>query len=810
LWSEATDQPTTGILAGGRVVRILGFGIVCARVWFRRAACIALVFAVVSSAAGERPEDKPPRPGERGPKPATIAGSTTIAGSATIAVNRVILMLQDNGEIGAAASSVAAGGFWKSKDEPYIFSSGINVGARDPGGTIYFANGGPFSELTPGSPRFPQLDVFWDSQSPLDRLSYPQVCTVDAPRVARFPDLAPFVGEPFPGFADRTLCIAANDITGSTCGECAGTRLGVTIVQAIFGFSIPTMQDIVFVAIRIYNDTRFINAANSPNQAPGPHHFVNAHFAFAADPDVGVASDDQITFLPDIQTMAFWDHDFSERTFQRPPGIGGIGLVVSPRDPVTGEEILLESFTLFTSGAPRPFPNDKEVWYGIMEGDPRELFLVGEPRDQRAMVSSDRFTLPPDQFIDMIAVYFFADVEGTPPADLRGEPYINLATGRLNPDANDDPAFDAFRRQARVASAVANAGFIAAMGPASPDFEQIAGDHQITIAWDEAPVTAPSPFASIARAPFDPENPRPTGIFLAPGDVVFFGNRFQTAAEAGIAGREATNLAFNPDFVIFDFEGFRVYRSRTGRAEDAELIAQFDLANDIAGGLFCVEAVPFFDAEVNFIQNVCTETAVQPGPSGRGEGEAARFGSNTGLQFSVVDRGGSFPDPADGPGLINGIPVAHAVTSFAVQCGILLPTIPRGTETAPPAACLSLESARVFKVAFPESDPSSVIPAEADLTKISVVPNPFIVMNELSQGRGLHRILFTNLPPVATIRIYTISGNLVRILDHNDGSGTEDYDVRTRHDLPLASGNYYWHVTTPDGRTRLGRFAVIN
>jgi hypothetical protein len=104
----------------------------------------------------------------------------------------------------------------------------------------------------------------------------------------------------------------------------------------------------------------------------------------------------------------------------------------------------------------------------------------------------------------------------------------------------------------------------------------------------------------------------------------------------------------------------------------------------------------------------------------------------------------------------------------------------------------------------------SNILAAADLQQIKVVPNPFIAANEITRGRGRQRILFTNLPTQATIRIYTISGNLVRILEHGDGSGTEEWDVRTRFDLLVASGNYYYHVTTPDGRTHLGRFAVIN
>jgi len=100
--------------------------------------------------------------------------------------------------------------------------------------------------------------------------------------------------------------------------------------------------------------------------------------------------------------------------------------------------------------------------------------------------------------------------------------------------------------------------------------------------------------------------------------------------------------------------------------------------------------------------------------------------------------------------------------------------------------------------------------ADADLSRITVVPNPFIAANEIQRGRGTQRILFTQLPPRATIRIYTVSGNLVRILEHSDGSGTAEWDVRTRFDLIVSSGIYYWHVTTPDGRTQLGRLAVVN
>ena len=56
---------------------------------------------------------------------------------------------------------------------------------------------------------------------------------------------------------------------------------------------------------------------------------------------------------------------------------------------------------------------------------------------------------------------------------------------------------------------------------------------------------------------------------------------------------------------------------------------------------------------------ICTESQFFP------------IGTNTGLAFGITDRGGVFPNPADGPGRINGIPVYYAVTSFSVNCGVI-------------------------------------------------------------------------------------------------------------------------------------------
>jgi len=100
-------------------------------------------------------------------------------------------------------------------------------------------------------------------------------------------------------------------------------------------------------------------------------------------------------------------------------------------------------------------------------------------------------------------------------------------------------------------------------------------------------------------------------------------------------------------------------------------------------------------------------------------------------------------------------------------------------------------------------------PGDVDLAAIKTVPNPYVANAIWDFSQDNQRIEFVNLPPECTIRIYTISGNLVRVLEHANGSGTEVWDLRTRFNLKAASGTYYWHVTTPDGQTQLGLMSVI-
>ncbi len=114
---------------------------------------------------------------------------------------------------------------------------------------------------------------------------------------------------------------------------------------------------------------------------------------------------------------------------------------------------------------------------------------------------------------------------------------------------------------------------------------------------------------------------------------------------------------------------------------------------------------------------------------------------------------------------------------------------------------------------------------EDPLDRIYVVPNPYCAQaiwepkSGYVSGRGERRIYFNNLPPVCTIKIYTISGEHVRTIEHNDGGdinavmfdGSESFDLLNKDNSDIAYGVYIWHVDAKASGlgTKTGKFAVI-
>lgn len=102
-----------------------------------------------------------------------------------------------------------------------------------------------------------------------------------------------------------------------------------------------------------------------------------------------------------------------------------------------------------------------------------------------------------------------------------------------------------------------------------------------------------------------------------------------------------------------------------------------------------------------------------------------------------------------------------------------------------------------------------------DLANIKVVPNPYIVSSstELYTGNtqwDQRDVRFSHLPPVCTIRVYTLVGDLIKTIEHNNPTyGEAHWDLLTDENLEVSYGIYIYVVKTPTGETKVGKMAVI-
>jgi hypothetical protein len=108
--------------------------------------------------------------------------------------------------------------------------------------------------------------------------------------------------------------------------------------------------------------------------------------------------------------------------------------------------------------------------------------------------------------------------------------------------------------------------------------------------------------------------------------------------------------------------------------------------------------------------------------------------------------------------------------------------------------------------------------AKADLERIKVVPNPYIathsgeprLLSTQTSGRGERNIRFTHVPPNAKISIFTVRGERIKTLTHEElYTGDVKWNLRTEENLDVAFGIYVFVVEVPDIGTKIGKFALI-
>jgi hypothetical protein len=116
-------------------------------------------------------------------------------------------------------------------------------------------------------------------------------------------------------------------------------------------------------------------------------------------------------------------------------------------------------------------------------------------------------------------------------------------------------------------------------------------------------------------------------------------------------------------------------------------------------------------------------------------------------------------------------------------------------------------------------------PTCENLDSVLVVPNPYSYRaadlgiqytgGETETGDKF-KLMFVNLTPVCTIKIYNESGDLIKTLEHKDGSGgeawsepTQKYYLTTDSGQMVVSGLYIAHITNPEGESKNVKFVIV-
>ena len=155
-----------------------------------------------------------------------------------------------------------------------------------------------------------------------------------------------------------------------------------------------------------------------------------------------------------------------------------------------------------------------------------------------------------------------------------------------------------------------------------------------------------------------------------------------------------------------------------------------------------------------------------------------------------------------------------------VTCGV--------ATTTHPCAVTSIQTVN-FTIDPARAAPSTVAYRKSELQLVRAVPNPYVMFSHYEQTDGTRRLMFTHLPPVGGIEIYTVAGQFVQRLTWTEGdlikncratadggecqpSGDLLWNMRTKEDLLVGPGLYLFRVSAKMGGkqvSRIGKFVII-
>jgi hypothetical protein len=247
--------------------------------------------------------------------------------------------------------------------------------------------------------------------------------------------------------------------------------------------------------------------------------------------------------------------------------------------------------------------------------------------------------------------------------------------------------------------------------------------------------------------------------------------------------------------------------------------ASYGFRSDVVGtGIGSVTAPDNIVSYVDFLQGACL-----PGAAGVDNTACDTRGYVPAATLGPVDVTGDGAADGNGFGLyVNGepfifltaaLPVKPAVWTLRTYFGLVVKdTITHKYSYAPVAANPPIPGLRWVATTTTPAVLDTTTTSDSMLAHVHTLPDPYYVTNALEISPNTKVLKFVNLPARCIIRIYSTSAILVRVLTHDDptGGSEESWNLRNRNNQFVASGVYFYHVETPDGKTKVGRFTIVN
>jgi hypothetical protein len=317
--------------------------------------------------------------------------------------------------------------------------------------------------------------------------------------------------------------------------------------------------------------------------------------------------------------------------------------------------------------------------------------------------------------------------------------------------------------------------------PEPPSFELVPGDGTVTITWEPSPTD---------------EN----------------GDPFWEVAS------DSTSVFFNPNYQRYDVRSYRIWRQAIGENE-------FSIVATLA-----VPDRPFLDYICETVEpqeEAGTKHVLPSGDTVEVRGYAA--GEICALAASPISRDDSVVFNNGGAGQIAGGGVTRDINLEPVPLRLDTAGVESELEALYSWTDRQVTNNFTYEYAITAVDlnsafsgpvsqeshpaPQHVVPRSVAGAGKSVhtVPDPYLAGSQYDLSPLYRQLMFVNLPPRATVRIYSLGGRLIRQLEHDDpdGGGRLAWDMRDQINYHVSSGVYFFHVATPEGDETVGKFTVV-